>query len=199
MSDDGLRASDADRDQVTELLHTAYAEGRITDEEHTERLLAALRAKTFGELRPLTADLGPPLPSHQLSNTQLSGAQAAPSADPDRMTAALSEVTRKGNWLVRRRSYATVFLGGIRLDFTEATFEAPVVEVNVTQVLGTVLLRVPAGTTVVNETASVMGDTSIRGLGQPDPAGPTIVLRGTNIMGEIKVRGPRRPLMRRGT
>ncbi len=189
MSDDALRASDADRDQVTELLHAAYAEGRITDEEHTERLLAALRAKTFGELRPLTADLGPQLPS----------AEVAPTPDPDRMTAALTEVTRKGSWLVRRRSYATVFLGGIRLDLTEATFEAPVVEVNVTQVLGTMLLRVPAGTTIRNETASVLGDTSIRGLGRPDPAGPTIVLRGTNIMGEIKVRGPKRPLMRRGT
>jgi hypothetical protein len=32
-----LRASDADRDKVTELLHAAYAEGRIRYEEHSER------------------------------------------------------------------------------------------------------------------------------------------------------------------
>jgi hypothetical protein len=37
-----LRVSDADRDQVTELLHTAYAEGRIDLDEHAERTSAAL-------------------------------------------------------------------------------------------------------------------------------------------------------------
>ena len=33
-----LRASDADRDQVATVLSTAYAEGRLTREEHDERL-----------------------------------------------------------------------------------------------------------------------------------------------------------------
>ena len=32
-----FRVSDADRDQVTEVLHAAYAEGRITLDEHAER------------------------------------------------------------------------------------------------------------------------------------------------------------------
>lgn len=51
------RASDADRDEAAELLRTAYAEGRITYEEHTERMDAALKAKTFHDLIPITADL----------------------------------------------------------------------------------------------------------------------------------------------
>lgn len=190
MTDDALRVSDADRDQVAELLHAAYAEGRISDEEHSERLLATLRAKTFGDLRPLTADLVP---------RAWGSAQVSATDEPDRITAALSEVTRKGPWRVHRRSFVQVFLGGLRLDFTEATFEAPVVEVNVTQLMGSVLLRVPAGTTIRNETASVLAETTIRGLGPPDPSQPTIVLKGTNILGEIKVRGPRRSLLRRGT
>lgn len=50
------RASDADRDQVAEVLHTAYAEGRITLDEHAERTQAALEAKTFDELGAITAD-----------------------------------------------------------------------------------------------------------------------------------------------
>ena len=33
-----LRASDVDRDQVATLLSTAYAEGRLTREEHDERI-----------------------------------------------------------------------------------------------------------------------------------------------------------------
>ena len=45
-----FRVSDADRDQVTEVLHAAYAEGRITLDEHAERTSAALEAKTFDDL-----------------------------------------------------------------------------------------------------------------------------------------------------
>ena len=52
-----LRVSDADRDQVTEVLHAAYAEGRITLDEHAERTAAALEAKTFDDLSG--ADLRP--------------------------------------------------------------------------------------------------------------------------------------------
>src|SRR4051812_38735267 len=54
-----LRASDADRDQVAALLGAAYAEGRLTSEEHDERLEQVLVARTFDDLIPLTADLVP--------------------------------------------------------------------------------------------------------------------------------------------
>ena len=45
-----LRASDADRDQVATLLSTAYAEGRLTREEHDERIDQLMAAKTFDDL-----------------------------------------------------------------------------------------------------------------------------------------------------
>ena len=56
-----LRASDADREKIAELLRDAYAEGRLTVDEHAERIEAAYSAKTLGELAPLTRDL----PTHQ--------------------------------------------------------------------------------------------------------------------------------------
>src|SRR5690606_32514469 len=46
----GLRASDQDRNQVANVLSAAYAEGRLTREEHDERLEQAMSAKTFDEL-----------------------------------------------------------------------------------------------------------------------------------------------------
>src|ERR1044071_8682637 len=52
-----LRASDADRDAVADRLHRAAVEGRIEPEELEERLHRALRARTYGDLRRLTADL----------------------------------------------------------------------------------------------------------------------------------------------
>jgi hypothetical protein len=61
--DDRIRVSDADRDHVTAQLRDHFAAGRITPGELDERLSAALSAKTFGDLRPITADLPGPVPA----------------------------------------------------------------------------------------------------------------------------------------
>jgi hypothetical protein len=57
-----LRASDADRERVADELRDHYADGRLTMEEFDERVDAVYKAKTFGELAPLTADLPAPPP-----------------------------------------------------------------------------------------------------------------------------------------
>ena len=58
--DEHIRASDADRDRVTARLQEHFAEGRLSREELGERVAAVLNAKTFGELRPVLADLPEP-------------------------------------------------------------------------------------------------------------------------------------------
>ena len=52
-----LRASDADRDAVAERLRRAAVEGRLEPDELEQRLHLALRARTYGELDRLLADL----------------------------------------------------------------------------------------------------------------------------------------------
>lgn len=52
-----LRASDADRETVTERLREAAGEGRLEPEELEERLHATLRARTYGDLDLVLADL----------------------------------------------------------------------------------------------------------------------------------------------
>ena len=54
-----MRAADSDRAIVTDLLSAAYAEGRLSRDEHDARLAQAMEAKTFDDLRGLTADLIP--------------------------------------------------------------------------------------------------------------------------------------------
>jgi hypothetical protein len=53
-------ASDADRDTAAGLLNVALAEGRLTADEHDQRLGAAYAAHTWQQLRQLTEDLPPP-------------------------------------------------------------------------------------------------------------------------------------------
>jgi len=53
-------ASDADRDAVAGMLSSAFAEGRLTDAEHAERVRGAYGARTLSDLAALTADLPGP-------------------------------------------------------------------------------------------------------------------------------------------
>jgi hypothetical protein len=59
---DQLRIGDADREQAATALAEHYAQGRITTEEHTERLDRIWAARTRAELGPVFADLPAPGP-----------------------------------------------------------------------------------------------------------------------------------------
>jgi hypothetical protein len=52
-----LRASDADRDAVVDRLRDAAGEGRLEPDELEQRVDGALRARTYGDLADLLADL----------------------------------------------------------------------------------------------------------------------------------------------
>ncbi|HWG11899.1 MAG TPA: DUF1707 domain-containing protein [Streptosporangiaceae bacterium] len=56
-TDGGIRASDHDRESTVEVLREAYTAGRLDLDEFDERTTAAYAAKTWGDLRGLTADL----------------------------------------------------------------------------------------------------------------------------------------------
>ena len=72
MSEQELRIGDAEREQAATDLGEHYAQGRITTEEHRERLDQIWAARTRRELDPVFADLpGRPFP-----------APAAPRPDP---------------------------------------------------------------------------------------------------------------------
>lgn len=58
-----MRASDADRDRVAQLLNNAYVEGRLSKDEYDARLEDALSARTYADLDQLLTDLpGPVVP-----------------------------------------------------------------------------------------------------------------------------------------
>jgi hypothetical protein len=80
-TDDPIRASDSDREVVVGALRDAYTAGRITMEEFDERTSAAYAAKTWGDLRKLTADLpvqpilGSDVPGRRLPSAGLATGQ----------------------------------------------------------------------------------------------------------------------------
>jgi hypothetical protein len=52
-----MRASDRDRQQVVDRLRSALEDGRLTMDEYVDRMEAAYKAATYGDLVPQCADL----------------------------------------------------------------------------------------------------------------------------------------------
>ena len=77
MPESHLRASDADRAAVAEVLGAHMSAGRLDVAEYDERLARAYAARTYGELDELTTDLPTPAPG-VADRPAPSGAHAAP-------------------------------------------------------------------------------------------------------------------------
>jgi hypothetical protein len=79
MPEPHLRAADADRAAVADVLGAHMSAGRLTVAEFDERLTRAYAAKTYGELAELTADL-PPLENERPRAVPAPREAAQPSA-----------------------------------------------------------------------------------------------------------------------
>ena len=190
-----LRASDADREQVANLLSTAYAEGRLTREEHEERIDQLMAARTFDDLIPITRDLviiGTPYPVATPEPTnRFTIDTTGQNPETDRMIAIFGGVTRSGRWRVRKRTQALTLFGGMDLDLRNAIFEAPVVEISGFWCFGGLDIKAPEGIEVRDQTAGIFGGTDVRDVGEPAPGAPTLVTKGATLFGGISVHGPK--------
>ena len=188
-----MRISDADRDRAAAILGDALAEGRLTPEEHSERLDTILAAKTQAEIVPVVADLpGATARLGQPSNT-LARTGAGPLAlpgRPARMVAILSGISRKGAWRAPEHIQAVTVLGGTELDFRQATLTARETRVRAFCLLGGVEITVPPEMHVVDNSVALLGGIEI----PPDsaesasPDAPVLRISGINLLGGLTVR-----------
>lgn len=196
-----LRASDADRERVMTVLSTAFAEGRISREEHDERLQQTMSAKTFGDLIPITHDLVVVAPQAREAvapaGTSYAVDTSSDAEQPDRMVAVFGGVTRKGRWRIRRQSQALALFGGVDLDLSEAVFADKVVEISGFWCFGGMEIKVPAGIEVQDQVAGVFGGSDVSDLGAPQPGAPTLVIKGLALFGGVSVKGPKPEKKRR--
>jgi uncharacterized protein DUF1707 len=121
-SSPALRASDADRDRVIELLRAAVADGRLDPVEFDERLDAALAARTIDALTPLTADLVPAPGSDGAPALPLAG---APAAERITIKEKYGSVRRDGRWTLPRKLELRTAWCDVMLDLTSAVRSGP--------------------------------------------------------------------------
>lgn len=190
---------------MAEALREAAGEGRLTLTELEERLEAAFKARTYGDLQPITRDLpqGPyPLPDVTQGQVQRPmGYERAPVQRPaagvpaqrvERITTILGEEKRVGRWEVPARLEVMCLCGSVRLDFTEAIVRGREVVLQIGAILGSVTLVVPEGIDVRMEPgANVLGERKHRLTGPVTPGGPIYHVRGFVVLGDITVRPPK--------
>ncbi len=201
----GLRASDADREHVAELLGRAFAEGRLSTEEHSERLEAVYAAKTMGELRPLVADLPVVFAPPTAVDASAAGMPTAHVEDAaarytggDQVVAVFGETKRTGRWLVRSGLVGSAFFGSIELDLTEAVLEKREITITANAVFGEVILRVPDGVVLYDEGSAIFGSRKVssRPYTVTGPETPVVRIRGISLFGNVQAKSPKRKWLR---
>jgi hypothetical protein len=124
-SSPGLRASDADRDRVIELLRAAVTDGRLDAGEFDERMGAALAARTIDALAPLTADLIAAPGSEGALAVPRAAVPAGPAAELVTIKAKHGPVRRDGRWTLPHRLVLRTAWCGVLLDLTSAVRSGP--------------------------------------------------------------------------
>jgi DUF1707 SHOCT-like domain len=191
-----LRASDADRERVAEILRTAAAEGRLDLDELDERLALVYKAKTYTDLEPLTHDLpvaGAPL-APVPSGNRIGGAATSTGA-----VAIMGGFERKGTWVVPDLFTAVAFWGGGEIDLREARFATAEVELRLFAVMGGMEVVVPEDAEVIVNGIGIMGGFDHQASGPGKAGAPRIKVTGLAFWGGVSVRRlpPKEELERR--
>jgi hypothetical protein len=184
--DPQLRIGHSERDEAAAVLQRAAAEGRLSLEELDERLDAALRAKTHGDLRPLIADLSVNLPSSVPQGPPPPG--YAPE-DPLRLEGGMSSEKRTGVWTMPPYIRINQGMGSVKLNCLQAEVVAPITEIEMIGGAGSTLIVLPEGWGVDADRLSKGWGTKTIKMPRHSAAGmPLLVVHGNLGMGSFKIR-----------
>ncbi|NKQ58932.1 DUF1707 domain-containing protein [Amycolatopsis sp. K13G38] len=194
-----MRASNADRERVAQILHNAMSEGRITVEELEERLDTVYGAKTLAELEPPIADLPnvaaatavQPAQPRALDN-RIGGAPGSQAS-----VAVMSGASRKGNWVLPPQHNSFAFWGGVDIDLRSARFAERQSTITAVAIMGGIDIVVPDDIVVEVNGVGFMGAFESQergGVSQPPPPGaPVLKVNGFAFWGAVTViRKPRK-------
>ena len=176
------RAADVDRDAVADRLRIAAREGRLEPWELDDRIGQAYRAKTYGDLAALVADLPAQPPFASYPGIGL---------EPDTLVLRTTtpNIKQAGRWIVPQRITAESTTGWITIDFTQASCAYREVIVEVVTQTGWIQLVLPEGWAArVGPLSTYTGHISNRAAQTADPGAPTVIVTGHPLFGYIKIR-----------
>ena len=173
-----IRASDAEREQVVELLRTHAVEGRLTLGEFAQRVDEAYVAKTREELDELTHDL----PAVERSRSPRRR------RSPRFLVSILGGVERRGRVRLAAETIGVTFLGGMNLDLRDAEVESAESRLTLVTLLGGVDIKLPEGVEAEVRGVSFLGGKDFDAGRKPAPPGaPRLTIHAYTFLGGISV------------
>ena len=186
-----LRASDADRERVVEVLRLAASDGQLTVDELEERIPAAYAARTRKELERLTADLS----AEALHDAAPSRGDAGEGQSGTRwVVSIMGGHDKRGRWRLAPRCTVLNIMGGSDIDLNDAELAGPLTQLSMYSIMGGGEIRVPHGVDVQVSNFALMGGNDVK-LGDEvaPPGAPAIHIRLVSIMGGSGVARGRKP------
>ncbi|HVM52867.1 MAG TPA: DUF1707 domain-containing protein [Acidimicrobiales bacterium] len=188
-----IRASDAEREYVVDVLRGHCTEGRIDLDEFSERVNRVYAARTIGELTDITADLPVPMTSQEVAS---SGArEAGRTRKAVRWTiAVMSGQGRKGRWRVEGDTNVVAFMGGAVIDLRDAEIAGDEITVRCIAFMGGIEVIVPEGIEVHVSGIPFMGgfDNKVADVAVL-PGTPVVRITGLAFMGGVDVKSKASP------
>jgi hypothetical protein len=183
---------------VVDRLRVAVGEGRLTLDEFTDRVDAAIAARTSDDLVPLTSDLPVPVPAapvHEATGVRRRRRAARHPHDSQRLVNVFGAAHHQGRWRPARNTTVVALMGGCRLDLTACELEpgTDVLELRTFGLFAGIEVLVPAGTFVETSGLLMFGGRHVEGEAGTTPSTlPPVRIRSFGAFGGLLVRTPRR-------
>ena len=181
-----------DRERTIQALCAHYASDHLTTQELELRFDRAYKAHDATELQTLLFNLpalppmvAAPAPFYSMAPERGSGAVALPEK---RYLAMMSEVKKAGTWTVSPRTVATAIMGSIRLDLREALLPGADVDIEVTAIMGEIIIIVPPGLRVESDGFAFMGEFESHSSDADQRDSPLVRIHGSCVMGAVRVQ-----------
>lgn len=187
-----LRVGDADRERVATLLQQAVGAGMLTLDEFSDRMDAAMVARTRGQLDTVLADL--PIAGPRGAEQPVPSASAA--AVPIETT--MSSIRRAGHWRVPQHMRVKNRLSSVVLDLTQAEIHTPVVVFDMDDICGSTDILLPEDFTADINDLHCLGSSATSKVRTGPPSGRVhVVVRGKIRFGSLTVKHPLSARLRR--
>ncbi|RMB61998.1 DUF1707 SHOCT-like domain-containing protein [Tessaracoccus antarcticus] len=190
-----LRAGDADRDAVLEVLQRAHGEGRLSIEELGERQDRALEARYTDQFDELVEDLPE---GHELAAGSASRVAPRPTSLPATGPAERTSFSiMSGRDVViepgTRHYLNFAWWGGDNIDLTQAMGPGVVVTLELHAIMAGHDIYVPEGVRVMDDSLAIMAGNDVDRQAQGDGSNGTVILKGFLWWAghSVKLRGSR--------
>jgi hypothetical protein len=182
MDERPVRVGDAEREQAVVLLREHLLAGRLTLEEFTARVEAALGARVGADLARVQADL--PRLAAQAPGSRRRAVRFT--------TGVFGHVARRGRLRLRNWTVAVTAFADVDFDLRDATIDRPETTMSVLAFCGNIDVYVPEGVNVDVSGLALFGHRRDWGSEVTAPDAPTITVRVAGVFGTVDIwRVPR--------